>query len=83
MIAANFGVRKLQRVAEVMEREGMTEGILTSCSGLDDRVVRAIVNDRYTPSPQQRQRIAAVLGMHRNELCWGHAYQVERLYGPV
>jgi ribosome-binding protein aMBF1 (putative translation factor) len=83
MVAAISEVRRLQRVSEVLERAGMTEGNLISRSGLDDRVVQAIVNDRYTPSPQQRQRVAAALGMHRNELWWGHAYQVERLHGPV
>jgi len=38
------------------------EDLLRSCA-LERRVVEAIVHGRYTPSPQQRQRLATALGV--------------------
>lgn len=36
-----------------------------------ERVV-AILEGRWTPSPQDRNRIAAALGLSTNEIIWGH-----------
>lgn len=60
---------------------GLTIAELTERSGLDGRVVEAIAAGRYTPSPAQRQRIAATLGIPADDIAWGHASSVESLYG--
>jgi hypothetical protein len=48
---------------------------------LDGKLVRSIVSGNYTPSPAQRQRLAAALGIAVDEISWGHAVQVEHLRG--
>jgi hypothetical protein len=58
---------------------GLTE--LIAASGLDDRVVAAIVQGRYTPSPHQRQRLATALGIEPEQVAWGHLSPVEHVYG--
>ena len=50
-------------------------------SGLDKRVVEAIVHGRYTPSPHERQRMAAALGVDLEQITWDHATAVDHLYG--
>jgi hypothetical protein len=43
--------------------------------------VLAIIEGRWTPSPSERDRIAAVFGLTRAEIAWGHATPVSHLYG--
>lgn len=54
---------------------------LTERTGLDDLVVTAIVARRYTPSPKQRQKIAAALEVGVDEIDWGHVAGVDPMYG--
>jgi hypothetical protein len=54
---------------------------LVEASCLERRVVEAIVACRYTPSPEQRRRLAAALGVTSEQVAWGHAVPVEHLYG--
>jgi hypothetical protein len=54
---------------------------LRTTSALDDKVLRAIIDGRYTPSPQQRQRVAAALGVDPEQILWGHTTQVDHMYG--
>jgi transcriptional regulator with XRE-family HTH domain len=49
--------------------------------GLDERRVAAIVAGRWTPSPAERDRIAAAFGLTRDDIAWGHTTPVEHLYG--
>lgn len=50
-------------------------------SGLDDGRVTAIVLGRWTPSPQERQSIAAVFGVPMEGIAWGHKTPIQHLYG--
>jgi len=54
---------------------------LIEATGLNARVVEAIVSCRYTPSPSQRQRIAAALGVSAEQVAWGHKTEVMHLHG--
>ena len=54
---------------------------LVELSALDKRLVTAIVQGRYTPSPQQRQQLAAALGVDPEQVAWGHVNPVEHMYG--
>jgi plasmid maintenance system antidote protein VapI len=54
---------------------------LVVATGLEERVVSAIVHGRYTPSPEQRNRIAAALGVTPDQVAWGHVAQVSHVYG--
>ncbi len=50
-------------------------------TGMDERVVKAVVNGNYTPSPAQRKRLADALGVAVDDIMWGHAVPVDHLYG--
>jgi hypothetical protein len=54
---------------------------LAERSGLDEQRVLAIVLGRWTPSPTERDRIAAVFGMTREQITWGHKTPIQHIYG--
>jgi len=64
-----------------MEETGVTVAQLVAATGLDTKLVKAIVSGNYTPGPVERQRLAAALGVSRDEISWGHAVAVEHLRG--
>jgi ribosome-binding protein aMBF1 (putative translation factor) len=68
-------------VAEWLAERGLGLAVLAEAAGLDDRVVEAIARCRYTPSPEQRRRLAAALGVDPEQVAWGHLAQVEHVYG--
>jgi len=71
----------VKSIAFYMEETGMDLPQLVAASGLDRKLVDAIVKGRYTPSPLQRQRLAAALGVASEEISWDHAVAVQRLRG--
>ncbi len=54
---------------------------LAEKSGIDEQRVLAIVLGRWTPSPQERDAIAAVLGLTRDQIAWGHKTPIQHIYG--
>jgi hypothetical protein len=72
---------RAKTVAEWMAERGVSLAGLVEASGLDRRVVEAIAAGRYTPSPEQRQCLAAALGVAPDEVAWGHVAQVTHVYG--
>ena len=50
-------------------------------SGLEETRVQAILLQRWTPSPAERKRIAAVFGVQPDDIVWGHATPIQHLYG--
>jgi transcriptional regulator with XRE-family HTH domain len=54
---------------------------LAERSGVDEQRVAAIVLGRWTPSPQERDRIAAVFGLTRDQIAWGHKTPIQHIYG--
>jgi transcriptional regulator with XRE-family HTH domain len=54
---------------------------LAQRSGLDEQRVLAIVLGRWTPSPQERDAIAAVFGLMRDQIAWGHKTPIQHIYG--
>lgn len=71
----------MKPVGTLMAELGVDLAKLVDASGLERRVVEAIVACRYTPSPEQRRRLAAALGVESEQIAWGHAVPVEHLYG--
>ena len=67
--------------AQWMAERNLTQAQSVAASGLEERVVEAIVRGRYTPSPQQRQQLAAALGVALEQITWDHATAVDHLYG--
>ena len=72
---------QVKSIAQWMEERGVRlEELLQACA-LERRVVEAVLHGRYTPSPQQRQRLAAALGVRLEEVVWGHRAQISHVYG--
>ena len=72
---------KHRTVADWMADRGLDLAKLVAAAALEPKVAEAIVGGRYTPSPEQRQRIAAALGAAPEEISWGHGIEVQHLYG--
>ena len=68
-------------IARYMEETGISADQLVTTTGLDAKVVKAIVGGNYTPSPSQRQRLAAALGVSTDDISWGHAVPVQHIRG--
>jgi hypothetical protein len=64
-----------------MQVRGLGRDDLVTATCLDNRVIEALIAGRYTPSPQQRRRVAAALLVDPGQIAWGHAATVEHMYG--
>jgi cyanate lyase len=71
----------LKSVAELCAERGLDYKQLAARAGLDERRVRAIMAGQWTPSPTERDKVAAVLGLARDQIAWGHQTPVSHLYG--
>ncbi len=71
----------MKSITRYMEETGMSLEQLVAAAGLDAKLVKAIVSGNYTPSPSQRQRLAAALGLSPGDIAWGHAIPVQHLRG--
>jgi len=71
----------MKPIARYMEEMGISLDQLVESAGLDAKLVAAIVSGNYTPSPSQRQRLAAALGVAKDEISWEHAVPVQHLRG--
>jgi cyanate lyase len=64
-----------------MEEMGVSIDDLVTRTGLEAKLVTAIVGGNYTPSPSQRRRLAAALGLAMDDISWGHTVPVQHLRG--
>ena len=71
----------MKSLARYIEETGISVDQLVTATGLDAKLVKAIASGNYTPSPFQRQRLAAALGVSTDAISWGHAVPVEHLRG--
>ena len=74
-------MNEVRSVSQWMAQRGIGVSDLVAASQLDQRVVEAIVQGRYTPSPEHAQRLATALGVAAEQIAWGHVVPVEHLYG--
>ena len=54
---------------------------LAEKAGLDEQRILAIVLGRWTPSPAERDKVAAVFGLTRDQIAWGHKTPIQHIYG--
>ena len=54
---------------------------LVEQSGLEHQRVMAIYLGRWTPSPKERDAIAGVFGVTKDEVTWGHKTPIQHIYG--
>lgn len=71
----------VRSVLEWMQALNISLSELADRSGLEKKIVEAIVQGRYTTSPQQRKRIASVLGTNTENIGWGQPVSVDHMYG--
>jgi transcriptional regulator with XRE-family HTH domain len=71
----------LKSVSELCAERGLSAEQLAEKAGLDRRRARAIMQGNWTPSPAERDRIAAALGVTRDDIAWSHRTSVSHLYG--
>ena len=68
-------------VQELCAQERLSPDQLAERAGLDAQRVLAIVLGRWTPTPAERDRIAAVFGRTRDQITWGHKTPIQHIYG--
>ena len=68
-------------LARYLEEAGIHITQLASMAGLDAKLVNAIAAGNYTPSPIERQRLSAALGISKDDISWDHAIPVQHLRG--
>ena len=71
----------LKTVDELCATNQVSHQVLAEKACLDLKRVQAILEGRWTPSPAERDRVAAVFGLTRDQIEWGHKSQVAHLYG--
>jgi transcriptional regulator with XRE-family HTH domain len=74
-------MERSRSIADWMTERNLRLDDLLESTGLDRKVLDAIIHGRYTPSPQQRQRLAQALGVDLARIAWGHSQQVEHIHG--
>jgi transcriptional regulator with XRE-family HTH domain len=68
-------------VRDWMVDRGISKAQIVEASGLDPNVIEAIIAMRYTPSPEQRRRVAEVLKVDLDRICWAYQVEVAHVYG--
>lgn len=71
----------LKTVDELCTEQGIDVAELATRAGLDEKRVRAIAEGRWTPSPAERDKIAAVFGLTRDQIAWGHKSIISHIHG--
>ena len=71
----------MKPIARYLEETGISAAQLAVAAKLDGKLVKAIVNGNYVPSPLQRELLATALGVSKDEISWGHAVPVEHMRG--
>lgn len=68
-------------VDELCAEQGIDLAKLAALSSLDEKRVLAIVEGRWTPSPTERDKIARVFGLIRDQIAWGHKTVISHIHG--
>ena len=68
-------------VADLCLEQELTVEQLTEQSGLEESRVTAIILGRWTPSPQERRKIADVFDLEPDQIAWGHKTPIQHIYG--
>ena len=74
-------MKALKSVEELCAEHCIDPKRLAEQAGLDEQRVLAIVLGRWTPSPTERDKVAAVFGLTRDQVAWGHKTPIQHIYG--
>jgi len=70
-----------ENVADLCREREITLDDLTNLSTLDRGRVMAILLGRWTPSPEERKKIADVFNLEPSDIAWGHKIPIQHIYG--
>lgn len=62
----------MKTVERLIEETGITVAELAEKAKLERDRTQAIIDGRWTPSPREREKIAAAFGVSATEISWGH-----------
>jgi transcriptional regulator with XRE-family HTH domain len=71
----------IKSIDDLCRQHEMNYRQLAEKAGLDEQRVLAIVLGRWTPSPAERDKVAAVFGLTRDQITWGHKTPIQHIYG--
>jgi len=71
----------IKSIEQLCVEAGIDVRQLAERAGLDEGRVAAIVLGRWTPSPEERDALAAVFGLTRDRIAWGHKTPIQHIYG--
>jgi cyanate lyase len=74
-------MESVKSVDDLCRERQISHRQLADQAGLDEQRVLAIVLGRWTPSPAERDRVAAVFGLARDQIAWGHKTPIQHIYG--
>lgn len=72
---------ELKSVDQLCAEHQLDYKALAGKAGLEESRVLAIVLGRWTPSPEERDRVAAAFGLTRDQVSWGHKTPIQHIYG--
>ena len=68
-------------VADYCRQQDISFDQFVQRTGLDENRLMAIMLGRWTPSPSERDKVSAALGVTRDEISWGHKTPIQHIYG--
>ncbi len=69
-------------IHNLCHKKGVSLPSLAERSGVDLTRLQAIYLGRWTPSADQRAKIAQALDTPKDDIAWQHRTPVEHFYGP-
>ena len=71
----------LKTVEDLCNQHQLNAKGLADKAGLEEQRVVAILLGRWTPTPAERDKVAAVFGLTREQIAWGHKTPIQHTYG--
>lgn len=71
----------MKTIEQLCVERGWDAKRLAAESAVDEQRVMAIVLGRWTPSPEDRDKLAAAFGLTRDQIAWGHKTPIQHIYG--
>lgn len=68
-------------VHKLCTEQGLSLEDLAERTGLELGRIQAIYLRRWTPSFIEREKIAAVFGVTKEDITWGHKTPIQHIYG--
>jgi hypothetical protein len=73
----NTATSEYRTVEDLMRERRTNISRMVGDTHIEQRVVDAIAHQRYTPSPDQRERVSRALDFPRERIVWGHRAAVD------